>query len=357
MIDIRSDEHPNPVSFRPRRRGRPPRQKRSMSRAAGAAVCAAVVMVGACGAAPAAGAANLTWGLYSGPGKKSVAGADSFAATSKIKIGGVLDFLPDETWKAMTSASWLIDAHRDRRYSLELSIPMLPRTGDASLAACATGAYNTTWRTIAGQLAAAGRGDAILRPGWEMNGNWYRWSAVGQASNYIGCFRQLVTTMRSISKNFRFDWTVNGGDNVADGTLFYPGSAYVDDVGVDLYNYNYRGYATPAGAQTTAARTDAWNYALSGPRGLNFWAGFARKQSRPFALSEWGLAWRADGHAGGDDTIYVRGIYAFVTTPANNVAWATYFNSADSATVKHNLTAPGSVFPNSRATFFSLAKS
>lgn len=332
------------------------RRARRAGRTAGVALGAAALLFGAGAVSPAAGAGNLTWGVYTGPGQKDVAGADAFAAASGVRVGGVLDFLPDETWSTMSSSNWLITAHRDRRYALELSVPLLPRTGTASLASCAAGAYNSSWRTIAAQLTAAGRPDAIIRPGWEMNGNWYRWSAGGQAGNYIGCFRQLVTTMRSVSTGFRFDWTVNGGDNVADGTIFYPGSAYVDAVGIDLYNYNYRSYPTPDGTQTTSARTDSWNYDLNGPRGLNFWAGFARQQSKPFALSEWGLAWRSDGHAGGDDTIYVRGIYAFVTAPANNVMWATYFNSTDSADVKHNLTAPTSVFPNGRATFFSLAK-
>lgn len=341
----------------PTHRRRPGRRLRSIIRPAIGALGAAALMFGACSAAPAASSSTLTWGLYSGPGWKDPAGAKSFAAASGITIGRMLDFLPDDSWTAMTHATWLIDAHRDRRYGFELSVPMLPRAPETNLATCATGAYNGYWRTIARQLVAAGRSDTVLRPGWEMNGNWYRWSARGQANNYIGCFRQLVTTMRSVNKSLRFDWSVNNGDNVVDAATLFPGTSYVDFIGVDLYNYDYHPFPRPAMAQSDSARSDAWTYNLKGRRGLAFWAGYAHRQSKPMVMSEWGLSWRADGRAGGDDTVFVRGVYAFVTARSNNVAWATYFNNTDSAGLKHNLTVKGSVFPKARATFFALAKS
>jgi len=65
--------------------------------------------------------------------------------------------------------------------------------------------------------------------------------------------------------------------------------------------------------------------------------GGAARHGRPLAIPEWGLTWRADGHGGGDNAIYVRAMFRFFDDPANHVAYVCYFNSGDS-TVDHRLT-------------------
>ncbi|MFT4164332.1 MAG: glycosyl hydrolase [Microlunatus sp.] len=290
---------------------------------------------------------RVQWGVYTGPGAKSVAGATSFAARTDIPIQRVLDFLPDDSWSAMTHADWLIDAHRGSPYHLELSVPLLPRTG-ATLSACATGSYDQHWRTIAGKLAAAGLGDATIRPGWEFNGGWYSWSAKGNVGAFVGCYRSLVNTMRATSPELSFSWTVNNGSNAMSADEAWPGPSYVDVIGVDIYDYDYRWYPPPAGLTMDQARAKSWEWALNGTRGLRYWAEFAAARGKPLALSEWGLAWRSDGHAGGDNTIFVNGVLDFVFDPANRVSYVTYFNNTDSAALKHNVTATNHAFPAAR---------
>ena len=289
-------------------------------------------------------AAQIAWGVYTGPGAKSVPGAQAFATRTAIPVSRVLDFLPGDSWTAMTGADWLIDAHRGSPYQLELSVPMLPRSG-ASLAECATGSYNQHWRAIATKLIGAGLGSTTIRPGWEFNGSWYPWSAKGEVGAYVGCFRQLVSTMRSAAPDLSFSWTVNNGSNAMRADEAWPGPSYVDVIGVDIYDYDYRWYPPKPGVGWDQSRREVWKWALEGDRGLRYWAAFAAARKKPLAMPEWGLAWRSDGHAGGDNTIFVDGLLDFVYDPVNRIQYASYFNNTDTSTVKHNLTAAGQVFP------------
>lgn len=273
------------------------------------------------------------------------------------RVSHVLDFLPDDSWRAMTRADWLIKAHERSDYKLELSVPMLPRQAETNLQECAEGDYNRHWRAIASRLRAARLQTAVIRPGWEFNGDWYRWSAAdrGQAESYAGCFRQIVDTMRSVSPEHRYSWTVNVGYNRLPGELGWPGAAHVDIVGVDVYDYSDQWYPPPAGVSLAEARRRAWDTQLNGDHGLRYWSQFARDHDKPLALPEWGLAWRADGHAGGDNTYFFEQITEFIHDPANGVASATYFNSEDTPKLKHNLLGPDTEFPETANRFEELA--
>lgn len=88
-------------------------------------------------------------------------------------------------------------------------------------------------------------GEILLRPGWEMNGDWYSKAKLGsggwgQHPQYAAAWRYLVDRMRIAgATNVKYVWCVNvlGGTSVADPLSFYPGDAYVDYVGIDGYNW------------------------------------------------------------------------------------------------------------------------
>ena len=102
----------------------------------------------------------------------------------------------------------------------------------------ATGAYNSKYASVAQQLVAGGDGDATIRLGWEMTGDWYTWSGVKDPAAYAGAFRQAVTAMRAVSgAHFTFDWNVAMG--FADPEPMYPGDAYVDFIGADNYDSSW----------------------------------------------------------------------------------------------------------------------
>ena len=86
-------------------------------------------------------------------------------------------------------------------------------------------------------LASYGK-EIILRPLWEMNGNWYPW---GQKSTYAAAWRYMHEHITAA--NVKWLWCPNyrfaGSTAAVDPTPFYPGNGYVDYVGADIYMENW----------------------------------------------------------------------------------------------------------------------
>ena len=146
----------------------------------------------------------------------------------------------------------------------------------------ASGAYDSYFLELAQEMVAGGQGDSIVRPGWEFNGSWFPWAANGQAAAFVGYWQQIVQTMRSVpGGNFKFEWNPTAGDQGA-GNLaaFYPGSAYVDYIGLDVYDQTWATYA---------GISSEWNTYLTETYGLNWLAWFAASEGKPITLPEWGL--------------------------------------------------------------------
>jgi glycosyl hydrolase family 26 len=291
----------------------------------------------------------LTLGVYAGPDSKGVVGAAKFGALTGAQPGGVLDFGATDRWSNIAAPSWLIAPHAASSARFEYSMPMLPNGKQYTLAACATGAYNTYWRTAAGNLIAHNLSNTIIRPGWEFNGGWYHWAAKNNIASYIGCFRNIVTTMRSVAgQHFAFDWNPDLGKNAFPAELAYPGDAYVDYIGVDIYDTSWSHY--PAGAAgLAAAQAAAWNDDLNGDHGLAFWGSFAKSHAKPMAITEWGVVQMTNGRGGGDDPAFVDHMFDFMTDPASNVAYEHYFDTG-SAADDHTLTG-ATKFPKSAAEY------
>ena len=290
-----------------------------------------------------------SWGVYIGPGAKNVAGAPRFAAFSNLKITRVVDYPAADNWTNIEAPSWLVAPYTGSGLTVEYSLPLMPdaKAGTSwSLAACARGDYDGHWRTTAQRLVAAKLPTTVIRPGWEFNGTWYPWSAKGKEAAFVGCFRHVVTTMRAVPGSaFLFDWNPNLGPGAFPAEQAYPGDAYVDVIGVDTYDMSWAWYPTPKGMTTETARAKAWTDIVSGNHGLTFWRDFASAHGKPMSLPEWGSTWRSDGHGGGDNPVFVDRMMDWITNPANNVAYAVYFNPNDTATVRHDLMRADSTFP------------
>jgi hypothetical protein len=97
----------------------------------------------------------------------------------------------------------------------------------------------------------------------EMNGNWRTWYGKdkqhGDPDKFVAMYRRTVDLLRKripqdghTKTRVQFIWTINHKDvpSTKEGGIraerFYPGSAYVDWVGVDGYNWGYEyGYWSP----------------------------------------------------------------------------------------------------------------
>jgi len=300
----------------------------------------------------AAAATTLAQGAY--VPNSTPASLAAFGAATDTSPTISTQYLPGNAgWAGMDgsggSLSWLTSPWSGSNDVLSLGVPILPSSSSGtvvgSLATGATGAYNAYYVTLAQTLVSAGESNAYLRLGWEFDGSWYSWSATTPAAeaNYAAYFDQIVNTMRSVSgEHFSFVWNPDAGaftDSGYNVALAYPGSAYVNVIGLDAYDQTWTTPQTPA---------NAWN-ATALPS-LSAAASFARAQSEPLGITEWGVATRSDGHGLGDDPLFVSNFIAWMKDPANNVAFESYFN----------LDSPGQfdaitdgTFPNSLAAFIS----
>jgi hypothetical protein len=249
------------------------------------------------------------------------------------------------------SINWLLDAWENSGYTLSLGVPMIPTDASGqpqgTLALGATGAYNSYFTTLASSMVAAGEGNAYLRLGWEFDGNWYAWQAQTPTdeANYAAYFQQIVTAMRSVpGAAFNFVWNPDASAFVSTSysvAAAYPGNAYVNVIGLDLYDMSWATPATPQNSWTSEYLPE-----------LTAAESFAQSENEPIALCEWGAIFGSNGL--GDDPYYINSMINWMSAPSNDVAYESYFNG-DTTEVGggngNNLV--GGSFPDSLSAFIA----
>jgi hypothetical protein len=293
----------------------------------------------------------LAQGVYVGAANPS--GVKSFASQTGTSPTIASDYLPGNGgWTGMDgsggSLNWLLVPWNGTGYTLSLGVPMIPvnssGTAVGTLAQGATGAYNSYFVSLAQTLVAGGAANAYLRLGWEFDGSWMPWYAATSSAeaSFAAYFQQIVSAMRSVSgEAFRFVWNPDAGAFTASGysvQAAYPGNAYVDVIGLDLYDQTWATPQTPA---------NAWSSTVS--PALTAAQKFAASEGKPLALPEWGVVIRSDGHGLGDDPYYINHMIAWMKTASNNVVYESYFDYDDGG--GDNSTITGGLFPNSLAAF------
>ena len=254
-----------------------------------------------------------------------------------------LDFQSTNDWGRTEAPTWQLRQWRQSRFRLVLSVPMLPDSG-GTLAAGAAGAYNEHFRRLARALVRNRLGNTVLRVGWEFNGAWSLWSAASSPTDFVAYWRQIVTTMRGIAPGLRFDWCPTLGLGALPTEQAWPGDAYVDYVGSDVYDQ-----AWGENGATVSDAAERWNHLLTQPYGLNWLAEFAAVHGKPITLPEWGLITRPDGHGGGDNPYFIQQMHRWIL--GHDVAYAIYFQF-DTAEGASRLTARA--FPSSTKVFLRL---
>ncbi|GAT32677.1 glycosyl hydrolase family 26 [Terrimicrobium sacchariphilum] len=308
-------------------------------------------------------------GVYEGCVGPGIEGNERYALwLHRTNVWGhdTLPFGPESTWDHVSGkwqdwfyepwSKW-IQAAPGRR--LVLSVPLLPgppdgsgpRTGDGggkpvSLVQGASGAYNEYFRELARTLVAGQLGNSILRLGWEWNGNWYAWKVLNSedAHHFAAYWRQIVNTMRSVpgTENLTFDWNVTSGFPMAfDPMEAYPGNAFVDYIGIDVYDQTWMSsakfpkgvYPPPPGAgeQEIAARHEAaWSQAIAAASawGIDYWQAFADRHGKPLTIPEWGLIQRPEpnNRGGSDNPYFIQRMFEYIQDPDHHVYFASYFD-------------------------------
>ena len=261
-------------------------------------------------------------GVYIGASDPSAVAA--FAAWRGAPAKIAVDYLPYANWSDVAHPQWWLRSWEPFTSSggqLILSVPLLTQEG-GSFAAGAAGAYDSYFRSLARALVAADDGGAILRLGWEFNGNWFPWSLSSRGANrpaeFISYWRQVVGVMRSVrGASFKFVWNVSPAQG-SKAASAYPGNRYVDYIGVDQYD---QGFAPGGGPiRSDSAR---WNQILHQPYGLDWWLSFALRHGKPIALPEWGLD-TTDKNGGGDDPYFIKQMHSWIQQ--NHPAFESYYD-------------------------------
>jgi hypothetical protein len=248
-----------------------------------------------------------------------------------------LDFIAQESWKQISFPVWWTGGWEGSRYRIIYSIPMLPTDTTSTLKAGARGDYNKHFKKIARILVDHGQANAVIRLGWEMNGDWFQWSARGNEAAFVTYWRNVVRTMRAVEgTNFKFDWSPVFGPTAIDPETVYPGDAYVDYIGMSVFDQGYfEGWQDP---------DRRWHEMVLGFRyGLLWHRDFAAQHKKKIAYPEWGVIVRNDGHGGGDNPKFIKRMYKWLHANKANIAYHVYFDPKPGTFV--------TTFPKSASTF------
>lgn len=226
-------------------------------------------------------------------------------------------YFTDRSWSAMIDgASWKAREWRGTGKTLVAGVP-LAGGGLGSLAHGAAGGNNGHFRALATALVNNGQPNAVLRLGWEFNGDWFPWSARQNPAAFASYFRHIVTSMRSVpgGSGLQFDWNPGIGPRHVPEAA-YPGDAYVDIIGFDVYDASFgaRG-ANPAGR---------WEDYMNRPYGLRWHRDFARAHGKPMSFPEWGISDRHVAGATPDNAQFIHELADWIAV--NDVAYQSYFD-------------------------------
>lgn len=285
-------------------------------------------------------------GVYTGPA--DTVEHDQFSAWLGNEATYAVDFVDDsQTWNNIANYSdWLIDpwsawvkAKDGRR--MVVSVPLLNQDSSGKLVEGANGAYDQHFRTLAQEMVDDGLGNAVIRLGWEANGDWYPWKASTNPEAWKAYYRRIVGVMRSVQpvdpgqppQNFSFDLTYNRGNS---GTAIkfdtmYPGDDVVDIIGMDVYDTKWM--------DNTSAPEARWDEVLNQEMGLNEFKVFATLHGKPMSIPEWGL-WEKDHDDNGgvgDNPYFIDRMADWLESNAGSVVYQSYFNHLSGWTGDHRL--------------------
>jgi hypothetical protein len=265
--------------------------------------------------------------------------------TWRGKPVGVAVVWPDSTsWNSFTQPNAFYSNWAAQPYTKVFGLPPFPSGIGDTITGCISGEYNDYWSAFAQTMESTGLAaqGTIIRLGWEFNEN----TDWGTPTQFAACWRNIVSTVNAIAPGLQWDWNVNRGSSgymPGDSVLSaYPGDAYVNIIGVDSYD------------DWPPVDTGGWQQELNGPYGLNYWLSFAKEHGKKLSVPEWGLVSGADSgwgnEAGGDDPGYIKDMYDFFAANSADIAFESYYNSADGGSSIYNPTQ----YPNGAAEYSSL---
>jgi hypothetical protein len=231
-----------------RRRGREPRRRRRFVTTGGAllAVAAITLGIGLYNSSadsggplpvnlPPASASYL--GVFAKGAPASYSSVTAFAKTTGAQPDLVMYY---SGWFVPFPTSFADTAADHGAVPLVQMNPDQPQ-GPISLAQIASGRY-TAYLSSYAEAVRAYKDPVILSFGHEMNGDWSSWGYQHTSpAVFVAAWRYIVNLFRTLgARNVTWLWTVNiindgQADNIARPDKWWPGSSYVNWVGIDGY--------------------------------------------------------------------------------------------------------------------------
>ncbi len=267
--------------------------------------------------------------------------AAAFGVYRSAPVSVVTAFQSRANWNQIAWSTWTTERYVGFPGTVSYALPITPDDSVGELAAVASGAHDGDFKQFARNLLAYGRGNSIIRLGWEFNLPGTGSSAT-VATLWAAAFRRIVDDLRSVAPHLLIDWCGNLGSDQTGYSSFdqlYPGDDHVDIVGVDAYNNRWN----PA---TTTA--DFNKYFVSGSGGLDAWRTFALAHHKKLSVPEWGL----DTTGGGDNPFFIAQMHAYFQAHASDIAYEDYFN--ETATYIKGAVYPAAENPSASSTYAAL---
>jgi hypothetical protein len=282
------------------------------------------------------GKSGLTWNDMMVGGDGGGGGSTAQRTTNETGRGKNVDlyasvFVGDGGWGDIAGLVQLDNPGNPKDRPTVIGTTPFPPGG--TWAAAAAGTYNSYYYSM-GQAAASKNGGypVVIRFAWEWNGNWYDHSAWGPSntqnkaqvstSTFITAWRNAYTQIKAGAgahpERALVNWSLAGVD-AKDGNpspfSFWPGDAYVDIVGVDIYDYGWLG----TGGKTTQGNFDTgigaiWNTVYT----------FANPKGKFMAIDEYGCDSTADGGPG-DNPNMIQYAYTWIRAHKAGLAYVAYF--------------------------------
>lgn len=271
---------------------------------------------------------GLPWlsGVWLGGGTttQDTAGATAWGAWRGAPVDAVTTYAQMTLgWDGMRRSEWSVRTFAGFPGVLLYGLPMMPTT-EGSFAEVISGARDDVFTQIGRDLATH-PGGAIVRIGWEAQGEWMPWhTTAATAPSYRAAFRRIATLVKAQAPQALIDFDINcvtplkgQRDRLDSLTLLYPGDDVVDIVGCDHYDW----WAQRATGET------AWAAAIRPPTspGLADVAEFARAHGNGMSIPEWGLASTARMGLG-DNAFYIRAMRRFMADNADILVVENYWD-------------------------------
>lgn len=265
--------------------------------------------------------------------RNSPQAAEDWGKARGITVDGMLFFVARGNWQQMKSL-WG-SGHREWLESgriIVVTMPVAPESeGDAMNSKGANNAYKSQQRDLAKWYADQGfnRPNGVFRTGWEMNGNWYKWSCnrPGGVEAYRQSIRNYVDNMRAgglTRSTFTQCWN-KGPGQTSNGLEAFAGSQWIDVVGIDQYDM--------WGPSRNAAQ---WANEQNKNPSSKWVAELAAKEGIQWSWDEGGNT-HGGAAMGGDNPYYWDAVRETLIKYGSNCAWHnTYDERGAPATLKHD---------------------